>query len=78
MVRTRALTETVNRPDVSLLVEEYRCKTHSLLNQIGANASHRIWTVRALGHGLEDDALETIDGSTAWPGGAARNFTFYV
>lgn len=50
-MHSRATTKTLCRPDVSLVVEEFRCQTHSLTNQVGANASQRRWRLRALGRG---------------------------
>jgi len=51
---SRAMTKTLSRPDVSLVVEEFRCQTHSLTNHVGANASQLRWRVRAVGHCSED------------------------
>lgn len=56
-MRSRALTQTLSRPELTFLVEEFRCQSHSLTNQIGAKAAHRKWRVGVLGHG-RDDLLE--------------------
>lgn len=68
-MRSRALTETLSRPELTLLVEEFRCQTHSIANQMGAKASHRLWRIGALGHGrdalLEKCQIEPVSVDSA-------------
>jgi hypothetical protein len=64
-MRSRALTQTVVRPNVTLMVEEFRCQSHSYSHALGTAAAHRSWKVKALGHGTEDEEMPDLAQAAA-------------